>query len=258
MIRKISLLLVIVIFAASPGLWAQENTGDTDNSDGKKKAFDYNVGFNLAYNVTPVKINDTGIKNSLVFSYAALELAVEMKDNLTMGIVAGFNRNYLKDTVSSVQLPVPVDFDREKSTSMVLGVNIGSEFLLPGDFSFRAGGKLLYFKLFENQFPLDTGTGTATFKNSFYLLNLELPAQYDGFSSFTIFVGPHLNLVSGKYTAAETADLEEAEESYNYSQRKAFGLSCGANFDLGSHFTVDAKLSLISTTSFSLKIFYVF
>lgn len=256
--RKISLLFIIIVFAASTGLFGQENTGDTGTS-GKKNTFDYNVGFNLAYNNTPVKINDLAINNSLVFSYAALELAIEMKDNLTMGIIAGFNRNYLKDTIASNILPVPVEFNHEKSTSMMLGVNISSEFLLPGDFSFKAGGELLYFKLFENQLTLNTGNGTAAFKNSFYRLTLELLAQYDGFSTFTIFAGPHLNMVSGKYTAAETlTDQTEAKESYNYSQRKALGLSLGANFDLGSHFTLDAKLSFISTTSLSIKFFYVF
>lgn len=257
--RKKSILLpfLIVLIIVSTGLFTQETTGETGR---KTTTLNFNVGLNFSYNTASIEIGDDKMENSLNYAYLALEVDVDLMDYLTVGILAGMNQNKFKDPVSFFQLPLSLAFDNEKYNSMVLGLTAKSDFLSFGDFSVQARGQYLYFKQFnkETDITLPIVTGTAVSKNTFSQVSLELLGHYDGFSTFTLFAGPQLNLISGEYTAEETIEAISGEETLSYEQKNSFGVVGGINFDLGNHFTVDVRAALISKTALSAAIFYIF
>jgi hypothetical protein len=221
---------------------------------------DFNVGLNLSLNSANVEMGEDKTENSLVYNFAALELDIDVLDNLTLGILAGLNSNYFSDPVDFFHFPIGLRFNKEKNNSMVLGINAKTELLLPGDFSLQARGEFIYFKLHKNSFEFDVPdvNGEYSAKNEFFQSTVELLIQYDGLSNFTLYAGPQLFILNGKYSAAETTDTIDVSDSYKYNQRRTIGITGGINFDLADHFTVDARLSIISKTSLSAGIFYVF
>jgi len=260
--RKQILLLVLTVgIITAPTLFAQNTAGEkrTTGSESSDNV-DFNAGLIVSLNNTAVEMGDENIKNSLAYYFLAMELDVDLLDNLTLGILAGLNNNYFTDPVDFFQFPVPLRFNEEKSNSMVMGLNARSELLLPGDFSLQGRAGFLYFKLHKNTFAFDPPdvTGDYTMKNSFVEAFVELRVQYDGFSGLTIYAGPQLNLLHGKFSASETADTVDASASYTYDQKQTVGVVGGVNLDLGDHFVIDAKLTLISKTALSAGIFYVF
>ena len=221
---------------------------------------DFNVGLNLSLNSAKVEMGDDKIENSLVYSFAALELDIDVLDNLTLGIFAGLNSNYFSDPVDFFHFPIGLRFNEEKSNSMILGINAKTELMLPGDFSLQARGEFIYFKLHKNTFEFDVPgvNGEYSAKNEFFQTTIELLVQYDGLSNFTLYAGPQLFILNGKYSAAETTDTVDISDSYKYNQKRTIGITGGINFDLADHFTVDARVNIISKTSLSAGIFYVF
>jgi hypothetical protein len=249
---KIS-LLVITLISLSPALLPAEPTA-------KSLRIDYSVGLNFNHSRVSVLVGDNNLVNTLNYSYLALELDVGISDYLILGVVAGFNSNHLKDPVDFYNLPLSLRVNEEKFNSMVLGLRAKSEFLSWKDFSFAAGGEFLYFKKYEKNLPiqLPVVSGEAIIKNSFTQIGIELWAQYDGFSYFTIFAGPQLNFLDGKLEATETIEELEGEEELSYKQENDIGIVAGARFEVGSHFDVNLKVNLISKTSLSVEVFYIF
>lgn len=259
--KKILLLVLTVGIVTAPALLAR-STANTAGKTGKTgtDSVDFNVGLVVSLNNTDVEMGDDNIKNTLVYHFLGMKLDVDIMGNLTLGILAGLNSNYLADPVDFFQFPEPLRFNEEKSSSMVLGLNARSELLLPGDFSLQGRAGFLYFKLHKNTFAFEPAdvTGEYAMKNSFVEAFAEMRVQYDGFSGITIFAGPQLNLLSGKFSASETVDTLDVSASYTYNQKQMVGLVGGVNFDLGDHLVIDAKLTLISKTALSAGIFYVF
>ncbi|MCP4217642.1 MAG: autotransporter domain-containing protein [bacterium] len=255
--KKLSLLCVLLLLVtASTALFA----ADTD----EKKTFDVdiNVGLTLAYNTTKITIDTPAgdVDNTLDYPFAALALEAEIMDYLTIGALAGFNQNNIKDTVDFTQLPLSLRFDNEKNSSMLFGLYAKTEILIRGDFAFAARGQYTYFKLHKNESPitLDIAGGTATSENSFSQLTLDLMAQYDGFGNITIFAGPQMNLITGEYAVSETLESLQGDQTLEYKQKSSFGLVSGVNFDIHDHFTAEITISLFSKTSLSANIFYIF
>jgi len=249
---KIS-LLVITLISLCPALIPAE-------SPAKSLQIDYSVGLNFNHSRVSVLVGDNNLVNTLNYSYLALELDVGISDYLILGVAAGLNSNHLKDPVDFYKLPLSLRVNEEKFNPMVLGLRAKSEFLSWKDFSFAAGAEYLYFKKYEKNLPiqLPVVSGDTMVKNSFNQLSLELWAQYDGFSFFTIFAGPQLNLLHGKLTASETIEELEGEEELSYKHENDLGISAGAHFEVGSHLDVNLKVNLISKTSLSVEVFYIF
>lgn len=247
------LLLVITLIVLSPALLPAESTA-------KSLRIDYSVGLNFNHSRVSVLVGDNNLVNTLNYSYLALELDVGISDYLILGVVAGLNSNHLKDPVDFSNLPLSLRVNEEKFNSMVLGLRAKSEFLSWKDFSFAASGEYLYFKKYEKNLPiqLPVVSGEAIIKNSFNQISIELWAQYDGFSYFTIFAGPQLNFLDGKLEAFETIEELEGQEELSYKQENDIGIVAGARFELGSHFDVNLKVNLISKTSLSIEVFYIF
>jgi hypothetical protein len=221
---------------------------------------DYTAGLNFCYNRTPVLIGDNDIENTLIHSYLALEVDVGVSDYFTAGVVAGYATSQFDDPVDFYNLPLSLNVSSQSYKSMIFGARAKSDFLSWHYFSFRANGEILFFKLFEKENPirLPIVTGTAAVKQSFSQLILELLVQYDGFSTFTVFAGPQLYLLKGKITASESIEELEGEEEFEYKQKKSLGLTGGVNFELGSHFDLNLKVSLFSKTSLSIEAIYIF
>jgi hypothetical protein len=221
---------------------------------------DYTAGLNFSYNRTPVLMGDDEIENTLIHSYLALEVDVGVSDYITAGVVAGYATSHFADPVNFYNLPLSLGVSGQSYKSMIFGARARSDFLSWKDFSLRANGEILFFKLFEKESPIQLPivTGTSVVKQSFSQLTLELLVQYDGFSTFTVFAGPQLHRLKGKITASESIEELEGEEEFAYKQKETMGLTAGVNFELGSHFDLNVKVSLFSKTSLSVEAFYIF
>lgn len=221
---------------------------------------DYTAGLNFSYNRIPVLMGDEDKENTLNYSYLALEVDVGVSDYFTAGLVAGYARSHFADPVDFYNLPLSLSVSGQSYQSMIFGARAKSDFLSWKDFSLRANGEILFFKLFEKEslINLPIVTGTSAVKQSFSQLTLELLVQYDGFSTFTVFAGPHLHRLKGKITASESIEELEGQEEFAYKQKNTMGLTAGVNFELGSHFDLNVKVSLFSKTSLSVEAFYIF
>ena len=221
---------------------------------------DYTAGLNFSYNRTPVLMGDDEIENTLIHSYLALEVDVGVSDYFTAGVVAGYATSQFNDPVDFYNLPLSLSVSSQSYKSMIFGARARSDFLSWHYFSLRANGEILFFKPFEKESPIQLPivSGTSAVKQSFSQLTLELLVQYDGFSTFTVFAGPQLYRLKGKITASESIEELEGEEEFEYKQKKTIGLTGGVNFELGSHFDLNVKVSLFSKTSLSIEAFYIF
>jgi hypothetical protein len=221
---------------------------------------DYTVGLNFSYNRTPVLVGNDDIDNTLIHSYLALEVDVGISDYFTAGVVAGYATNHFADPVDFFNLPLSLRVSGQSYKSMIFGGRGRSDFLSWKDFSLRANGEILFFKLFEKESPIQLPivTGKALVKQSFSQMTLELLVQYDGFSTFTVFAGPQMSWLKGEVTASESIEELKSEEEFEFKQKNAFGFSGGVNFELGSHFDLNVKVSLVSKNSISVEVFYIF
>jgi hypothetical protein len=250
-------LLLFTMFSLALFPADQEQTQPTKTTT---LQIDYTTGLNFSYNRTPVLMGDDDIENTLIHSYLALEVDVGVSDYFTAGIVAGYATSHFADPVNFYNLPLSLGVSGQSYKSMIFGARARSDFLSWKDFSLRANGEILFFKLFEKESPIQLPivTGTAAVKQSFSQLTLELLVQYDGFSTFTVFAGPQLYRLKGKLTASESIEELEGEEEFAYKQKETMGLTAGVNFELGSHFDLNVKVSLFSKTSLSVEAFYIF
>jgi len=235
-------------------------------SAGEKKkqtlayGIDYSAGLNFSYNRTSILLGENNVESSMTYTYLALEIDVALLDFLTLGAVAGYNTNYFNDPVDFSNLPLSLRVSEQRYNSMLVGLRAKSDFFSWKEFSLTANGEFLYFKVFKKELPiqLPVVTGTSTVKNSFYQAAVELMVQYDRFSGLTIFAGPQWNMIKGKFTVTETIDALEGIQTLKYKQKNTMGIAAGINFEAGSHFDINAKISLFSKTSFSLEVFYIF
>jgi len=245
-------VFTLVLFPAD-----QEKTQPIDT---RFHGIEYTVGLNFSSNRTPVLMGDDDIKNTLIHSYLALKVDVGVSNYFTAGVVVGYASSQFDDPVDFYTLPLSLSVSSQSYNSMIFGARARSDFLSWKDFSLRANGEILFFKLSETEsaIRLPIVTGTSTVKQSFSQMTLELLVQYDGFSTFTVFAGPQLYWLKGKITASESIEELEGEEEFEYKQKNAIGLASGVNFELGSHFDLNIKVSLFSKTSFSIEAFYIF
>jgi len=226
----------------------------------KSYEIDFNAGLRLDFSRASVELGPGNTIRTLNYPFLALEIDVDILTNLTLGIVAGYNWNYFKDSVDFFQLPLSIRVNEEKNNSMVLGLNLATEVFSFGDFSILAKGEFLYFKLFKIESPIDLpiAPGTATVKNSFYQVTLDLPIEYYSFSGLILYAGPRLNLIKGKMTVDEQIGDIQAVESQGFKQKGMFDLMAGINVEIGSHLDLIFTASFFSKTSLAAGLFYLF
>ncbi len=260
--RKKFIALFLSLFVTGfVALTAQQETPTIRQSGGSSGlSVQFNLGAHFTYSQAEVTVGDGELENTLAYAYAGLLADVDIFDYLTVGLFVGYYSSHLKDPLDFVQLPLSLRFDQEKSSSMVFGLHAHSELQVYGDFSFHPRAQFLFFKSHSQDFEvtLPIASGTGTLKHSLAQLTVDLLGQYDGFQNMTLYLGPQLNLLSGKYTAAEAISTLQGEEDLDYKQKNLIGVVAGANFDLGNHFIVDVRAVMLSKMSISASIFYVF
>jgi len=251
--RCFNFIFVVLVSVLPVFLWPGEK-------EKKTPQIEYNPGLVFYYNRVPIQMGENKIQNNLEYYMAALEIDVDIMDYLTVGAIAGYNQNRTSSAVNFTQLPLSLRLNDESFNSIVLGLKAKSEFFSWEDFTFTAQGNFNYFKLFKKEFPIELPieTGSAVFKNSFHTFNIELLIQYDGLNNFTLYAGPQINVLKGKFHVLEEIDTLKGEETLSYKQRHTFGALGGARFELGSHFDVNVMVNLISKSSLGVEIFYVF
>lgn len=254
-IKTFLMLFAVFIFAFNSPLPAGEKEKQVLVYD-----IDYSVGLNFSYNRASILLGENDVESSMTYTYLALEIDVALLDFLTLGAVAGYNTNYFNDPVDFNNLPLSLRVSDQRYNSMVVGVRAKTDFFSWKEFSLAANGEFLYFKVFKKELPiqLPVVSGTSTVKNSFYQAAVELMVQYDRFTGLTIFAGPQLNLVNGKFTVTETIEDLEGIQTLKYKQKNTMGIAAGINVEAGSHFDINAKICLFSKTTFSLEVFYIF
>lgn len=257
---RIYFLILFTFITGAATLFSFDNTETTGTDENKTIEIDFNVGLNVSFNSARMKIGPKNTTNSLIYSYLALELDADISDFLTLGLFAGYMDNHFKNPVDFERLPLSLRFNKEKYNSIVVGITAASEFSLFGDFSLAPHGEFIYFipSKKESIITLPIVSGDALSRCSFYQAAIELLAQYDGFSTLTVFFGPQLYFAGGNYKASETIEYIKGTETLKFKQKNIFGVVGGVNFDLGEHFNVDLKATLISKTSIAARVLYVF
>lgn len=257
---RIYFLILFTFITGAATLFPFDSTESTGTDEKKTIDIDFNVGLNVSFNSAQMKIGPKNTPNSLIYSYLALELDADISDFLTLGLLAGYTDNHFKNPVDFERLPLSLGFDREKHNSVVVGMTAASELSLFGDFSLAPRGEFIYFipSKRESIITLPIVTGEAVSRCSFYQAAIELLGQYDGFSTVTVFFGPQLYFAGGDYKASETIKDITGAETLKFKQKNIFGVVGGINFDLGEHFNVDLKATLLSKTSIAARVFYVF
>lgn len=221
---------------------------------------DFTVGLSSALSHTTITVGDNNIKNALKCNYLALQVDYDVNDYLTLGAIVGYNTNELADPVDFTHLPLSLRVQEQTFKSMMFGLRAKSDFYSWKDYSLAAYGEWLFFKRFEKEllFQPPVPDNTATVNNDFNQLALELRAQYDGFTNFTIFAGPRLNLVNGSMIVNETIGSVIGEEKLKFKQKHALGLIGGIYYELNDHFDLSASVTLLCQTSLSVSLFYIF
>jgi hypothetical protein len=185
---------------------------------------------------------------------------MDILDNLSVEILAGYHSAFAKDLVDFTKLPLSLRWDRQKFKGVLLGMAISAEPFTLNDFSLNVRG--------EFTFSLEKGrtwdikrlmvSGKATGKNAFSLMTLDALIQYQGFTGVTIFLGPRLNLLQGKFTATETIGDLQGQQEFSYRQKNLIGPLAGATIEIGDNWELNIKASLLARTELSLAVFYIF
>jgi hypothetical protein len=249
---KTFILLTAIIMLSLTLFPAEQTTG--------LQGINYSAGLVLSHHRVPVTMGDADLENTFVFSYLAVEVDMDIHDYLTVGALAGYNRNNFADPVNFLQLPLSLGMEESASNSMMFGLRAKSNFFSWQDFSFSANTGFLYgtSKNKEYDIALPIVSGTAEVSGSFYQAHIELLVRYDGLSHISLFAGPRLNLLKGTLTASETIEDLEGEEELDYGQKNMFGITAGAHYEAGASFDINLKLSLVSQTSLTLELLYIF
>ncbi len=247
------LVIVTAILLVSFPVFSQEK-------ESPSKELDFTVGINAAYHRAAITLGDKKIPGSLDYSFLALQVDVDLNEYLTLGVLGGYNSNAFKDPVDFAQLPLPLRVDDQHFKSMMFGMRAKSDFLSWKDFSLAAQAELLFFKRFQKDIPFQppVPSNSALAKNSFNQAAIELHFQYDGFTGFTLFAGPRLNLIHGNTSIQETVGIVTGAETLSYKQKRLLGVVCGIYYELGDHFDLNAAITLFSQTSISVSLFYIF
>jgi hypothetical protein len=245
-------LLLILLIAFSP-ISAAESTS-------QPITITFNPG--LEFSMNSMGILSGTEKTANTFSLLASRMALKMDifEYLSLEILAGYHFAFAKAPLDFTSLPLSLRWDRQKFQGLLLGAAISSEPFSLNDFSLKIRGEFT-FALEKNRtwdIVLSPVSGQATGKNAFSLLTLDVTVQYQGFTGVTIFLGPRLNLLHGKFTASETiADLQGQQE-ITFRQKNLIGPLAGMAIEIGDNWELNIKASLLARTELSLAVFYIF
>ena len=220
----------------------------------------FNPGLEFSYDSISIQSGEQKTANTLNFIASRLALKVDISDYLALEVLAGYHSAFAKDPLDFTSLPLSLRWDREKFQGLLLGMALSSEPLNFNDFSLKVRGEFT-FTLEKGRtwdIKLPQVSGLATGKNSFNLLTLDVTLQYQGFTGVTVFLGPRLNLLHGKFIAAENIVDLQGQQEITYSQKNLIGPLAGMAIEIGDNWELNIKASFLARTELSLAVFYVF
>ena len=220
----------------------------------------FTPGLGFSFQSIAIHCGEQETANRFTVLAPRLTLQVDISDYVSLEVLAGYHFAYAKDPVYFTALPLSIGWDRQKFQGLLLGAALSAEPFSFGDFFLKARGEFLFVlekdKAWEVTLPLVSGQVTG--KNAFTLVTLDVTLQYQGLSGLTFFLGPRLNLLHGKFVAAETvADLQGQQEMI-YKQKNLIGPLAGAVLEIGDNWELTFKASLLARTELSLAVAYIF
>jgi hypothetical protein len=220
----------------------------------------FNPGLEFSWNSISSQNGEQKTANTFSFLASRLALKMDIFEYLSLELLAGYHSAFAKDPLDFTSLPLSLRWDRQKFQGLLLGAAISSEPFTINDFSLKVRGEFT-FALEKNRtwaIELPQVSGQATGKNVFSLLTLDVTVQYQGFTGVTVFLGPRLNLLHGKFIAAETiADLQGQQE-ITYRQKNLVGPLAGIAIEIADNWELNIKASFLARTELSLAVFYIF
>ncbi len=221
---------------------------------------DFNMGLVFRAGNIEIMFKDSELINELAFMILALKVDYELSDYVKLGAMAGYQQNHFNNPVDATTLPLSLRLEDEKSNSMMFGLSLETIPFSIDHFALNLNFQFNYFKSFLKEWDIDLPieNGIAKTRNSFFSSRIDMLLSYDGFSSFTPFIGPNLHFVSGKLRFEETIAGLDVSEEQEYQQNSLVGLSCGAKFEVGDHFDLTLRLNLFSEKSLYFTATYIF
>jgi len=245
--------LPLLFLLAFPPLAAAEETAQPIE-------LTFTPGLEFSFHSIAIRCGELETANSLILLAPRLTLQVDISGVATLEVLAGYHFAYAKDPLYFTALPLSLGWDGQKFQGLLLGAAVAAEPFTFGDFSIKGRGEFIFVmekdKAWDVTLPLVSGQATG--QNAFTLVTLDVTLQYQGLSGLTLFLGPRLNLLHGKFIAAETiADLQGQQEMI-YRQNSLIGPLAGAVIEIGDNWELTFKASLLARTELSLAVAYIF
>jgi hypothetical protein len=220
----------------------------------------FTPGLEFSFHSIAIRCGEQETANRFNVLAPRLTLQVDFSGFFTLEVLAGYHFAHARDPLYFAALPLSLGWDRQKFQGLLLGAALAAEPLTFGDFSLKGRGEFIFVmekdKVWEVTLPLVSGQATG--ENAFTLITLDVTLQYQGLSGLTLFLGPRLNLLHGKFIAAETvADLEGQQEMI-YRQKNLIGPLAGAVLEIGDNWELTFMASLLARTELSLAVAYIF
>ncbi|HSQ35048.1 MAG TPA: hypothetical protein VLQ89_03555 [Candidatus Binatia bacterium] len=220
----------------------------------------FNPGLELSYQSIASLVGTEKTTNALTVLSSRVAVKMDILEYLSMEVLAGYHFAFARDPLDFTELPLSLRWERQKFSGLLLGAALISEPLSFDDFSVHVRGEftLAMEKNRTWEIELPQVSGQATGDNAFSLLTLDVTMQYQGLTGVTLFLGPRLNLLHGKFSAAESiADLEGKQE-FSYRQKNLVGAMAGLTVEIGDNWELTLKASLLARTEACLAVYYVF
>ncbi len=247
------LILSLVVTVAFSAFSAAETTT-------RPVSITVDPGLELSFTQVGSLVGAEKTRNNLNFLASRLVLNIHILDYLSAEVLAGYHYAYASDPIDFTALPLSLRWDREKFSGLLLGAAVSSVPYTLNDFSLKVRGEFIFVmeseKTWDIELPLVSGQAIGD--NSFTLLTLDATVQYEGFTGVTLFIGPRLNLLNGKFSADESIEDLLGQQEYSYRQKNLFGALAGAIIEIGANWELHVKAGLLARTEFSLAVFYIF
>jgi len=220
----------------------------------------FTPGLEFSYHSIAILCGEQKTANSFNLLSPKLTLQVDISDFITLEVLAGYHFAFAKDPVYFNALPLSLNWDRQKFQGLLLGIALAAEPFAFGDFFMKARGEFVFVlekdKAWEVTLPLVSGQATG--ENAFTLITLDVTLHFQGLSGLTFFLGPRLNLLHGKFIAAETVADLQGQQEMSYKQKNLIGPLAGAVLEIGDNWELTFKASMLARTELSLAVVYVF
>jgi hypothetical protein len=248
--NKLLLLLLLTTFIS---ISAAESTPRTTT-------ITFNPGLEVSYTSISILSGEEKTANTINFLASRLAVKMDLFEYLSLELLAGFHSAYNKNSLDFAHLPLSMHWNRSAFSGFLLGLAVSSEPLSFNDFVLHLRGEFNVSLAQETEWEIQSPQVNSIFrgKNSFTLLSLDITLQYQGFTGITIFAGPRLNMLRGKFIASEIIADSQSLQEISYNHKNLIGPLAGALIEIGDNLELAIKASFLARSEFSLAVFYTF